>query len=109
MPSYPSAPRTTANKFITDMSMTRLDGVKLKAEWSSRSEPRMPKQPHTIERDGVPGVARWHLRVGRRKDMGGRQGPADQPSPQSQDQDPMGKEVAPHWTSTVPSASGLGP
>jgi hypothetical protein len=90
------------NKFIADMSMTALDGLKLKAEWSSSSDPIMPKQPHTIERDGVPGVARWHPKVGPLTDMGGWQGPAGQPSPQAQDQDPMGKEVAPHLTSTVP-------
>ena len=59
------------NKFITDMSMTTLDGLKLKAEWSSKSDPMMPKQPHTIERDGVPGVARWHPKVGPLTDRGG--------------------------------------
>ena len=63
------------NKFITDMSMTTLDGLKLKAEWSSKSDPMMPKQPRTIERDGVPGAARWRPKVGPLTDMGGLAGP----------------------------------
>jgi hypothetical protein len=83
------------NKFITDMSMTTLEGLKLKAEWSSSSDPMMPKQPHSIERDGAPGVARWRPKVGPLTDMGGWQGPADQPSPQAQDQDPMGERGRP--------------
>ena len=63
------------NKFITDMSMTTLDGLKLKAEWSSSSDPMMPKPPHTIERDGVPGVARWRTKGGAAHGHGGLAGP----------------------------------
>ena len=98
------------NKFITNVSETTLDGLKLKAEWSSSSDPMMPKQPHTIERDGVPGVARWHPKVGPLTDMVGWQGPADQPSPQAQDQDPTGEGGRPALDIySTPQRVGLGP
>jgi hypothetical protein len=90
------------NKFITDMSETTLDGLKLKAEWSSSSDPVMPKQPHTIERDGVPGVARWHPKVGPLTDMGVGRAPLTNHPHKHRIKTLWGKEVAPHLTSTVP-------
>ena len=48
------------NRFTQDMATTRVDGVRLIAEWSSRSRPRTPAIPHRLEAAGGTDISYWH-------------------------------------------------
>ena len=47
-------------QFIHDLAQATLDGVKLSAEWSSRSIQKMPNAQHRLECEGVQGASLWH-------------------------------------------------